>query len=123
MILLNRKDDIMGIVFSDTDAKPTGRKARTVSADLWQVLADSAKRGVAKVAEADEQVISELLKDLGSAAVRKKFTLTTATKALDTGGIRLTFHAVEKPPEPASAEQPGDQVHAAADPSQAKRRG
>lgn len=87
------------ILFSDTDEKPSGRKARIVSDALWAVLADSAKRGVAKYAEADEQVISDLLKDLGSAAVRKRYTLTTATKALDTGGVRLTFSAVEKPAE------------------------
>lgn len=110
----------MGIVFQDTDAKPTGRKARNVSDDLWGVLADSAARGVAKVAEADEQVISELLRDLGSAAVRKRYTLTTATKAVKGGGIRLTFHAVAKPPEPASAERPEEQEHAA--PAQARKR-
>lgn len=95
----------MSIVFSDTEAKPVGRKARTVSADVWEVLADSAKRGVAKVAEANSEVISELLKDLGSAAVRKKYTLTVATKALESGGTRLTFHAVAKPSEPASQGQ------------------
>lgn len=94
------------ILFSDTNEKPTGRKARTVPKSLWEALADSAKRGVAKVAEADKEVIGDLLKDLGSAAVRKKYTLTTATKATDTGGVRLTFHAVAKAPEPASAERP-----------------
>lgn len=118
----------MGIVFSDTDAKPTGRKARTVSDDLWQVLADSAKRGVAKVAEADKPVIDELLRDLGSAAVRKRYTLTTATKALENGEVRLTFHAVEKPAEAEAAPQDRVPQHerpvaaAAPDPHQAKRR-
>lgn len=95
----------MTLVFSDTEAKPTGRKARTVPSELWPVLADSAKRDVAKVVEADETVITELLKDLGSAAVRKKYTLTTATKALETGGMRLTFHAAAKPQEAASQGQ------------------
>jgi hypothetical protein len=111
----------MSIVFNDTDAKPVGRKARTVSADLWEVLADSAKRGVAKVAEADKEIISELLKDLGSAAVRKKYTLTTATKAVKNGEIRLTFHAVAKQPEPASAEPPESQVPQHAAPHQARK--
>lgn len=96
------------LLFTDTDDKPTGRKARVVSDALWAALADSAKRDVAKVVEAAELVIDEVVKDLASAAVRSKYTVTTATKALDTGGIRLTFHAVAKPVEPASAEPPAD---------------
>jgi hypothetical protein len=113
------------ILFSDTEEKPTGRKARTVPKSLWEALEDSAKRGVAKVAESDKEVIGDLLKDLGSAAVRKRYTLTTATKATDTGGVRLTFHAVAKTPEPASAERPEAAAPptASADPHQAKRRG
>lgn len=112
----------MGIVFQDTDAKPTGRKARNVSDDLLGVLADSAARGVAKVAEADKEVISELLKDLGSAAVRKRYTLTVATTKGDKpGDIRLTFHAVAKPPEPASGGQEQEQEQERA-PAQARKR-
>lgn len=93
------------IVFEDSDVKPSGRKARVVSDALWAALADSAKRDVGKVITGTENSIGELIKDLGSAAVKRRYEVTTDTANLEGGKRKLLFSAIAKPSEksPASA--------------------
>lgn len=101
------------LVFEDTEDVPAGRKARVVSAQVWQALEDSAKRGVAKTITADSGTIDELRKDLASAAVRAKFDVVTATAATEGGGMKLRFSATAKPGKAAAAPVPGPVVAAA----------
>lgn len=84
-------------MFEETATVPVGRKARTVSKELWAALEDSAKRGVAFARTADPDVIDLLRKDLASAAVKAKFDVTTSTAHLENGSHKLTFAAKAKP--------------------------
>lgn len=87
--------------FTDSPDLPSGRRARTVSEGLWSALADAAKRGVAKVKEAAPDVIDDLRKDLGAAAVRAKYEITQETVKVNETLHRLRFSAVAKPEAPA----------------------
>lgn len=84
------------VIFEDTDDIPTGRKARVIKSGVWNALADSAKRHVAKVAILAPDAIDELRKDLASAGVRAKYNVVTSTAALPDGRSKLTFHATAK---------------------------
>jgi hypothetical protein len=90
-------------MFEETDDTPAGRKSRTVSPDLMNVLAESAKRGKAFARTADPATIDELRKDLSSAAVRAKYDVTTGTALLESGLVRFTFIAKSKVKAPAPA--------------------
>jgi len=83
--------------FTDSDELPTGRKAREVSEHLMAALADSARRSVAKVREAEPAVIDELRRDLGSAKVRAKYIVTQETEKLKDDLHKLKFSARVKP--------------------------
>ena len=83
-------------VFEETDAIPAGRKARVIGQDLWNALADSAKRTVAFARTAAPDVIDELRKDLASAAVKARYDVTTGTAELENGMHKLTFAARAK---------------------------
>src|SRR5215469_16802424 len=89
--------------FTETADIPAGRKSREISKKLWDVLEDSAKRGVAFSRVAGQEVIEELRKDL-----------TTASAKLENGQHKLTFaatHAEQAPPAPApAAPAPGPQT-------------
>jgi hypothetical protein len=87
----------MTLVFEDTEDKPSGRKARVVDNQVWAALEDSAKRGITKSITADTGVIEGLRKDLGSASVRAKYDVTTATALMESGLTRLRFAATAKP--------------------------
>lgn len=84
--------------FEETEDIPAGRKARVISADLWTALAKSAANGKAFARTASETAIDELRKDLGSAAVRARYEVTTGTAALENGLHKLTFAARAKTP-------------------------
>ena len=84
------------VIFEDSEDIPSGRKARVIKSGLWNALADSAKRHVAKVAVLAPDAIEELRKDLSSAAVRAKYNVVTSTAALPDGRAKLTFHATAK---------------------------
>lgn len=88
--------DVTEPVFEDSAEMPSGRKARVVSKALWAALEDSAKRSIAKGITGAADVVDELKKDLGSAAVRAKYDVTTGSAAVDGGKVRLTFSAVKK---------------------------
>jgi hypothetical protein len=102
------------LVFEDSDDKPTGRKARIVPDVVWNALADSAKRDVAKVVNASEDAIAALRRDLASAVVRARYDVTIATASLDGGKMRLRFSAVAKPVKPVAVPAPEVPVPAAA---------
>lgn len=82
--------------FEETSEIPTGRKARMVSQVLWDKLADSAKRDVGFARQGSAKEIAELRKDLTSAAVKAKYDVTTGTREVEKGVIRLTFKATLK---------------------------
>jgi hypothetical protein len=90
-------------MFEETDEIPAGRKARSISPELWDALAKSAANGKAYSRTASETAIDELRKDLGSAAVRAKYDVTTRTQTLENGMHKLTFTARSKTPAPAPA--------------------
>lgn len=90
--------------FEETDVVPAGRKARVIGNDLWNALADSAKRGVAFSRTAGAEVIDDLRKDLSSAAVRLKYDVTTGSTQLENGEHKLTFSAKAKTPAPVVTE-------------------
>lgn len=90
-------------LFEETDDVPAGRKARVIGQDLWNALAESAKRGKAFARTADETTIDDLRKDLASAAVKARYEVTTGTAVLENGLHKLTFAAKAKAapkPEP-----------------------
>ena len=97
--------------FTETVEIPRGRKARQVPQDLWNVLEDSAKRNVGFAKTAAPNVIDDLRRDLGSAAVRAKYEVTTSTEKINDKQHKLTFSAraketadtAETSPEPVSA--------------------
>jgi len=97
--------------FTETAELPRGRKARQVPQDVLNVLEDSAKRGVGFAKTAAPNVIDELRRDLGSAAVRAKYEVTVSTEKLSDKSHKLTFSArakdtasdAEIPPVAASA--------------------
>ncbi len=93
--------------FTETKEVPTGRSARKVSDDLWELLAASAKRSTAWVKTAPAAEIDELKKDLGTAAVRAKYKVTINTEKGDNGAVKLKFSAVAKPAD-TPAETPAD---------------
>jgi hypothetical protein len=99
--------------FEETDDIPSGRKARTISQDLWTALGKSAANGKAFARTAAESVIDDLRKDLASAAVRAKYEVTTGTTALENGLHKLTFTARSK--TTATAAAPPDAAAAAPD--------
>lgn len=80
-------------IFEETATVPAGRKARAIGQELWNALADSAKRGVAFSRTASAEAIDELRKDLSSAAVRARYEVTTGTAQLEGGMHKLTFAA------------------------------
>lgn len=82
--------------FEETTEVPAGRKARTLSESLAAKLDEAAKRGVAFSRTGSPDVIDELRKDLGSAAVKAKYVVTTATAQLENGMHKLTFSAKHK---------------------------
>jgi hypothetical protein len=82
--------------YEETTQMPRGRKARKVPQELWIKLADSAKRGVAFARTAAPDVIDELRRDLGSAAVRAKYIVTVDTDKASETAHKLTFAAVHK---------------------------
>jgi len=100
--------------FTETADIPAGRKSREISKKLWDVLEDSAKRGVAFSRVAGQEVIEELRKDLSTAGVKAKYVVTTASAKLENGQHKLTFaatHAEQAPPAPApAAPAPGPQT-------------
>lgn len=84
--------------FEETTTMPRGRKARQIPKEVWEHLEASATRGVGFAKTAHPQVIDELRRDLGSAAVRAKYDVTTGTEKLDDAKHRLTFSARHKRP-------------------------
>ena len=88
--------------FTETKELPRGRRARNVPADLWNVLEDSAKRSVGFSKTAAPDVIDQLRRDLGSAAVRAKYAVTVSTDKSDDKKHVLTFSArlKDEPSEP-----------------------
>jgi hypothetical protein len=92
--------------FEESDDIPTGRKARVPSDSLTAKLAEAAKHGKAFSRTAPAHVIDELRKDLGSAAVRAEYDVTTATAHLDNGHHKLTFTAKRKATTPLAAPAP-----------------
>lgn len=89
-------------IFEETSDIPAGRKAREVSKVVWNALAESAKRNIAFKRTAEADVITELRKDLTSAAVRAKYDVTTGTTQLEDGKHRLTFAAKVKTGSPST---------------------
>jgi hypothetical protein len=93
--------DTPELMFEDSEVKPSGRKARVVSDALWQALADSAKRDVAKMVTGSKGAVDGLIKDLGSAAVKRLYDMTIETAMLEGDKRKLTFSAVAKPADKA----------------------
>lgn len=95
--------------FTETAELPRGRKARQVPDDLWNVLEDSAKRSVGFSKTAAPEVIDQLRRDLGSAAVRAKYAVTVSTnkendkKHVLTFSARLKDQPSDPSPEPAAS--------------------
>ena len=83
-------------MFEETTEVPAGRKVRVIPAELWNALADSAKRSVAFARTAEADVIDDLRKDLSSAAVKARYDVTTGTAQLENGMHKLTFAAKSK---------------------------
>lgn len=92
--------------FEETKEVPTGRKAREVSDELWEVLAASADRGTAFTKTAPPGVIDELKKDLGTAKVRAKYKVTMETEKVDDNTSKLKFSALVKEESPVSETSP-----------------
>lgn len=88
--------------FTETNVLPRGRKSRQIPDSLWDVLADSAARLVGFSKTAAPDVIDQLRRDLGSAAVRAKYTVTVSTDKSDENKHTLTFSARTKDVEPAA---------------------
>jgi hypothetical protein len=75
---------------------------------IWDKLAESATRNVAFTKQGKPDVIDELRKDLGTAAVRAKYEVTVNTEKVNDNTHKLTFAArlkavTEPEPEPATA--------------------
>jgi hypothetical protein len=85
-----------GAMFKETTVIPRGRKARRVSAELWEALEDSAARGVAFSRTDTPEAIDQLRRDLTSAAVRARYDVTTETTHIDDGTEKLAFAAQYK---------------------------
>lgn len=83
--------------FEETTVLPRGRKARSVESEVLEKLAESARRGVGFARTAAPNVIDDLRRDLGSAAVRAKYEVTTHTEKISATHHRLTFAAKHKP--------------------------
>lgn len=90
--------------FVETTEIPRGRKARSVPEHVWRKLEESAKRGVGFAKTAAPNVIDDLRRDLGSAAVRAKFDVTTGTEKLSDKEHKLTFSAKRKVPAEAASQ-------------------
>lgn len=97
-------------IFEETETVPAGRKARVIGNELWNALADSAKRGVAFSRTASGEAIDELRKDLSSAAVRARYDVTTGTAQLEGGMHKLTFAAKGKTSPEVTATTPAPTV-------------
>lgn len=94
--------------FKESKEIPRGRKSRQVPDIIWAKLADSAARNVAFSKTGKPDVIDELRKDLGTAAVRAKYEVTVNTNKVNDHSHELTFAArlkavTEPEPEPATA--------------------
>lgn len=92
--------------FTETKDVPRGRKSRSVPDVVWSKLEDSAARGVAFSKTAKPDVIDELRKDLGTAAVRAKYDVTMNTEKLNERSHKLTFAAKAKAEPPAPEPEP-----------------
>jgi len=75
---------------------PPGRRSRQVPAELWEKLDESAKRQVAFARTGTEAVIEQVRRDLGSAAVRAKYEVTTQRTKVEGGKHRISFAAQYK---------------------------
>jgi ribosomal protein S26 len=96
--------------FSETDEVPRGRKARQVPEIVLDRLEHSAKHGKAITRTAAPDVIDELRRDLGSAAVRARYEITMGTEKLSDVAHKITFAAKHRAngqaPAPEAQPQP-----------------
>jgi CMP-2-keto-3-deoxyoctulosonic acid synthetase len=79
--------------FEETPNVPRGRKARQVPAIVLDTLERSAKHGKAFAKTAAPDLIDELRRDLGSAAVRTRYEITMGTERISDEKHKLTFAA------------------------------
>ena len=102
--------------FTETKEMPRGRKARAIPEIVWTKLEESATRKVAFTKSGSPDVIDQLRRDLGAAAVRAKYDVTVGTDKSNAKAHTLTFAAQHRAQDNGSAP---DAAEATAEPEPA----